>query len=373
MFSFLNNIHSNIKKMENPDFISLHRDSIMGLAILWVVFNHSGIDYGKLELLPLFLTFMKSTGYLGADIFLFVSGFGLMVGRCNKKYTLLSFYKRRFLRIMPMYWLFLTVSLVLLGNTQKLSSTLIDYTGFGFIFLNDGQWFVSAILLCYLIFPFFAKSLFKSKNKLLFFVPLVFLWAIVAIILTISAFYVDDKFSYLLLLVLRLPTFFVGGLVGYIYSKKDVSLSYLFSINFHIVFLFCCYLALVFFYLYYSKEVMKQFGLYWYPFVLGSFSLTFLLSIFFEIISKYNRSLSIILDRIGKSSLELYFIHSLIFSQISKIQFVFNYFNISLKINYLWLVAIFISVLLAIAFNSVLSHLTSSQYKPSKSINNLSR
>jgi peptidoglycan/LPS O-acetylase OafA/YrhL len=358
---------------EKGDLISIYRDSIMGLAILWVIFLHSGIDFGKTGFISYFISFIKYTGYLGVDIFFFVSGFGLMVGRCKKKYTVCSFYKRRFKRIMPMYWFFLSLSLILFGTTKNLSSIFIDYTGFGFLIFNNGHWFISAILLCYLIFPIFANSMEKSENKLRFIAVIVIACLSLAIIITTSAFLFANKFSYLLILILRLPAFFMGGLIGYIYVKGYASLNYLFSIHFHIIFIFFCYVALAFIYSFSSSGIRTLYGLYWYPFMLGSFSLTFLFSIFFDTFIKYFGFLLNISAKIGESSLELYFIHFLIFDQIPKIHLTFSYFNISIRGNYLWLVAIFTSVLLAIVFNWVWSHSILNQYQKDIPFKNLSQ
>jgi peptidoglycan/LPS O-acetylase OafA/YrhL len=355
--------NSGCKIIERANLISKYRDSIMGFAILWVAFFHSGIDFGKTGFLSYFLSFIKYTGYLGVDIFFFVSGFGLMVGRCKKKYSIYSFYKRRFLRIMPMFWFFLSLSIVLFGMTRNLSSTLIEYTGISFLLLHDfNQWFINAIIFCYLIFPFYAHFIEKSEKKLRSLSIVVLLCLLLALILSASAFIFTDKFSFLLILILRLPAFFIGGLVGYIYIKKDASFSRLFAIYLHSVLLFFCYMVLALIYLFSSSSARVLYGLNLYPFVLGSFSFTLLLSIFFEAISRHSKCLLNISDKIGKSSLELYFIHLLLFSQIVKIQSIFNFINIPIHGNYLWLIAILSSVILAIAFNSIWSLLIFAMY-----------
>lgn len=280
----------------------------------------------------------------------------------KKRPSTLSFYKRRFLRIMPVYWFFLSLYLVLIAlfgtPITNLSTILIYYTGLSFFISRTSyiHWFISAILLCYLIFPFFVNSFLNNKNKLKFLTLIVGLCLILSIILTTSTFIFANKFSFLLIVILRLPAFFIGSLIGYIYFTKDSEFSYLFSIYFHIISTFFSFIALALIYYYCSTQDRWLYGLYWYPFVLGSFSLTFLLSIFMDILHTHFGYLLNLLDKIGRSSLELYFIHLLVFAFIGS-KLIFNYFGILPASNCLWVVAIFISVILSIIFNSTLSRL----------------
>ena len=356
MFDAYTNFNLKFKNLEQSNFISLYRNSLMGIAILWIVLLHTEITFGRMGLLSDLLLFVKQTGHIGVDIFFFVSGFGLMAGWYKKRPTILHFYKRRFLRIMPIYWLFLIINLILLalsGKHWNYGSIIVDFTGFGFFIGTGGNWFISAILLCYLIFPFFANHFQTKKNKIRFLILNVGLFLVFAIILTIAAFLYCDKFSYLLISILRLPAFFIGILIGYVFIKKDDSFNYLFSIHIHIFFTLICFITFAFVFYLSSIEDRWLYGLYWYPFVLGSFSLTFLLSILLDILHKrFNHSL-IILDEIGRSSLELYFTHFLVFSYIIKIRFIFNSFGILLNGNYLWIVGIFISVVFSIIINRI--------------------
>lgn len=370
MSNFFSNINSELRKMEKPDFISQYRDSLMGIAILWIVLFHSGIDVGKhsgidfgiFRFLSVLITFLKFAGYLGVDIFFFVSGFGLMVSWYKKNNQLFFFYKRRFLRIIPMYWFFHIIDLVLrnLFGTPinavpmpNLMAIFTIYTGFSFFISSAyySQWFISTILLCYLVFPFFGNGFKKNNDKLKFSGFIVVLCLILAFVLTISAFYFKDTFSYLLIAVLRLPAFFMGSLIGYAYIKKDTGLRYLFSIYFNIFFSFLCFVILILVFHFCSTEEKAIYGLYWYPFVLGSFSLTFVLSIFLELLSKRFKFILNFLTETGKSSLELYFIHSYIFDYKDLI---FRYFAFMPGSNYKWIAAIIISVVLAIMFNRIL-------------------
>ena len=78
-----------------------YRDVWMGLAILWIVFFHSGI-WPASEL----MTSVKMLGFGGVDIFIFASGIGCFCS-LKKNNDSIKFIKRRIIRIIPTYWLFL--------------------------------------------------------------------------------------------------------------------------------------------------------------------------------------------------------------------------------------------------------------------------
>lgn len=358
IFSYIN---SEIWKVEKPDFISQYRDSLMGIAMLWIVLFHSGISFGNSGFLSLLFSFLKSAGYIGVDIFFFVSGFGLMNSWYKKSNQLSYFYKRRFLRIMPIYWFFISISLVLSNLFGKpitnLETILTLYTGINFFVCRTGSfhWFISTILFCYLVFPFFADRFQRNSDKLKFSGLIIGLCLALAVTLTISACFSVNTFNYLLIAILRLPAFFMGSLIGYTYIKKKNGFRYLFSVYFNIFFTFLCFVVLAFIFRFYSPDNMRLYGLYWYPFVLGSFSLTFLISVFLGLFSKYSGYTLNFLNKIGKSSLELYFIHSLVFDYIG---FISGYFAILPESNYSWITAISISIVLAIMLNRFLACLS---------------
>jgi peptidoglycan/LPS O-acetylase OafA/YrhL len=83
----------------NFDFVSKYRTELMGVAIFWIFFYHTGVD------IPI-LHGLFSVGWIGVEIFFFVSGFGLCAS-LQKNPSTGSFYKRRLVRILPTWWLIL--------------------------------------------------------------------------------------------------------------------------------------------------------------------------------------------------------------------------------------------------------------------------
>ena len=60
-------------KIFNYHYLSSERKTIMGFAILWIMFFHSSGDYSHFHVLKT----IKEFGNLGVDIFLLLSGIGL--------------------------------------------------------------------------------------------------------------------------------------------------------------------------------------------------------------------------------------------------------------------------------------------------------
>ena len=80
--------------------ISKYRAEIMGLSIIWIMLFHSGIPVpDHIILKALWYVFVSFGGGFGVNIFLILSGFGLMCSALkrddrNQKENILSFYKR---------------------------------------------------------------------------------------------------------------------------------------------------------------------------------------------------------------------------------------------------------------------------------------
>lgn len=131
-----------------------NRFYFMGIAMIFVVLYHCYCSIKEFDFLFLF-----SKGYIGVDIFFFFSGLGLSFSYL--KNDLSRFYKNRFLRIMPLYWVWAIIHVVVLYfYKSKLSipstldifgiATTLSYYGIGSIRSN---WYLSASICFYLLFP----------------------------------------------------------------------------------------------------------------------------------------------------------------------------------------------------------------------------
>ena len=182
--------------------IFTNRDLFMGIAIVMVVLYHynTGLWFQK----------MFYPGFLGVDIFLFFSGYGLC--RSYETHRLQDFYIRRFTRILPMFLLLAIVKCSLyIANEGTLSVidwicslTTLSYWGVGGIFID---WYLCGLMLIYVIFFFF------------FVLPRIGGAILSIILLTIAiAFNLDWTYQ---CLMERVPIFLVG-LYCYRYDETKV-------------------------------------------------------------------------------------------------------------------------------------------------------
>lgn len=151
--------------------ISDIRTYLMGVAILAVMVFHTS----KIFVVPWFIEPIQRTGYLGVDIFFFVSAYGLFYSM-KKPVLLRQWYLRRLKRILPAFWvvsIFMGV-MVHWGIYEHLREEIF----FGFLcpwanqdeYYNVIFWYIPAALLFYFLFPLFYKY---RKEVMLWYIPIV--------------------------------------------------------------------------------------------------------------------------------------------------------------------------------------------------------
>ena len=121
-----------------------NRNAFFGFSIIYILLYHSGVW-------PLF-----GRGYIGVDIFLFLSAFGLCFSL--KKHTLFKFYVRRLNRIYP---LFLLSNLLKWGIERcqgirvGLWDTVCDISGLTFLGIGGTHllWFIPSLMILYILPP----------------------------------------------------------------------------------------------------------------------------------------------------------------------------------------------------------------------------
>ena len=123
-----------------------YRSAIMGLAMLSIIFFHQ--NYVHFLPFPVF----HRIGYWGVEIFLFLSGMGMV--NALQRYTLSHAYKRRFHRILPSCMVIGTgkyLSFLLIGAPLALTGEKL-HMGWWSVFSFD-LWFIYAILAYYILTP----------------------------------------------------------------------------------------------------------------------------------------------------------------------------------------------------------------------------
>lgn len=164
-----------------------YRSFYMGIAMLWIVGYHLYIHDAEFynTQFKLMRTIFKY-GYVGVDMFFFFSAFGLCYS--YQKNSLKEFYKKRVIRIIPLYLLFEIVKFCI-GTSETLPTffyhRFLEITSL-FIFQTPFTcpneirlaWFVPSIINLYLIFPLLFKGIrylyFKNLRIQIIFIILLF-------------------------------------------------------------------------------------------------------------------------------------------------------------------------------------------------------
>jgi peptidoglycan/LPS O-acetylase OafA/YrhL len=157
----------------------LEIDLLRAAAILLIVLYHvpqstmADVSY-TVSSFPLELV-----GFLGVSIFFFVSGFSLYISNrtISNRDDVLSFYKKRMVRIYPLYWVFV-VGILILYRPSYVESVIYVVGGqalfYPIVITSDIYHFVSVILVFYLLFPLLV--FFNDYKKLIIvsIIPFVF-------------------------------------------------------------------------------------------------------------------------------------------------------------------------------------------------------
>lgn len=200
--------------IENNSFnfnqISKSRDFLFGLSIFFVVFHHLTINFTDGYLGKTY-TYFHYMGAVGVDIFLFLSAIGLYYSYSKNEDTIV-FYKRRFLRIFPAFFIivipwFFYYDIMKKGDYAWFFGHI---TSIGYWFKGSGDWFISAILLLYLLYPLLYKYLYKTNIKYAI-LRLFFLYGV--LILYLKYFFPDYTPS-LGQFLPRIPIFLTGMFIA---------------------------------------------------------------------------------------------------------------------------------------------------------------
>lgn len=271
----------------------------MGFAILWVIFYHYLGKNSEVSISNLFF----AVGHGGVDIFLFLSGFGLMFGSLTKnkiKIEKWSFYKKRIIRIFPIY--ILVILFFGFFNEKPISEILSQLLIFGFFIpgISSYDWYIPSLLILYIIFPFFFNN-FRKRPIIYFLTAILFGLLITGVLIFLQKGTVILFFS-------RIPVFVLGCWFAYELLSKDRFKNW----GENLVYISIIFLLgeMVLSY-YFSPLYLRKTALSHLPFFLITPGLCLILGSLFEFFShkKFTFYLLIGLGFIGNLSLEVYLIH----------------------------------------------------------------
>lgn len=159
------------------EFLEKNRAWLMGLSILWIIAFHY-CYYSALLPNPV-LGFLFGKGYLGVDVFMFLSAYGLCFSL--EKNTIGHYYARRAKRLFPMYIFFLAVVLAFFSKNYQdnpLWLFLFQATGVAAFRHVDVEWFVPSLICLYVSFPLVYKAVRWVYDK--------YPYAIIAIVFVLN-------------------------------------------------------------------------------------------------------------------------------------------------------------------------------------------
>lgn len=291
--------------------ISRNRASLMAFAILGVLFSHTNSDYGLFV-----LNRLCTIGYGGVDIFFFLSGFGLYFSQ-SKNSAALPFYRKRFARLYPAFFVVLVLWLTInkqwsVGYFLELASTIGYWfpSSCGWHYM---AWFVSAIILLYLIFPPYFR-LFR-RHPLASTVVACLTGFVLSGIYTyvFLTYYPPGQYNGYILFTARIPVFFVGVLFGWL-AQREAEGTFCASrgMKWLLAALFVAGLAAInlgFAFLNYGQ--LRNTALLFYPFLL--MTPAFCISMGW-LLSRLPRWCRTLLSTVGGVTLEAYMLMSLLYS-----------------------------------------------------------
>lgn len=150
-----------------------------------VILFHYGVNYYPFNL-PYLRTLILNSGFR-VSFFFFISGFvmSMVYARQLPGLKVTYFYKRRFTRIFPVYWLAFTWTIMVVVFLNHASprglNIALHFLGLQSLYpghvldLNFPTWSISVELIFYILFPFFLKWMMKLPLKKLMLITF-FIW-----------------------------------------------------------------------------------------------------------------------------------------------------------------------------------------------------
>lgn len=285
-----------------------YRSPLYGFLALWIIVFHIESTVGLPWNIPV-LSPLIQCGNICVDVFLFISGYCCCLS-FKKNQDLFSFYKRRVIRVVIPY--------LILAVPFYLWKTITHYSAFSFgkrslLFLTDifglslwtngvlTTWFVTAIILFYLVFPFvfYISSRTQSFIKAFIILALVYCFGIFIIHALFPGVYRKGCIA-----ITRFPVFCLGSLCAFFpflpNPNKRIALT---SSILILLFLGIIPIRSILDSIHANREF------YWFVYIVFTIPLVYCLYTFIRFTPPFFRRF---LSFCGEISLELYLVHILI-------------------------------------------------------------
>lgn len=284
--------------------LSKYRNFWLGCAMIAIVWYHFKLD---LPIGP--LRRFKDIGYGGVDICLLASGIGCYFSLKNDG-NLAHFFKKRFFRLMPTYWVFILcwIAFRLICDPIPLWAALGNFLGIQYLSTMGMQfnWYISGIIVFYLLSPLLIKLVDMGKS----------LWlqlALTALVfLATRLFWGNDTY---IIIASRLPVFYLGMVFGRLCMEdreiKALNIGLLAALS--VAGLLMALIIVSRF-----EALAWSMGLGWYPFLLVAPGACIILTLLARLLERVNVGRAVLraVNKLGDYSFELYLVHLGLFDVI---------------------------------------------------------
>lgn len=289
--------------MRPYDRISRYKATLMGIAILIVVYGHffyyhSGMkDYTQLN-----ITLWYTLG--SVDIFLFLSGFGIYRS-LKRNADPLQFMQRRLERLLPSYLPFILVYCAVMVLTDYMNKwqALGNLTTFGWWAQMGGQfnWYIPTLVGLYLFSPLFFAILERDRKKALLVFPLLYL---------VMAGAVGTS---LMIGLSRFPVYFLGMYLGAEAadgkqpSRRHLAISGVLMVG---------SMAALYFLVKWFPQGLNRYGFWWHPYLLSTPGCLYFTTWLLEKQDQWavTRAINRGLAFLGSRSFEIYLCHIFVYT-----------------------------------------------------------
>ena len=196
--------------LSDLSMINKYRKELMGFAILWITLFHCLADPVETLGIPV-LRGILNRGWLGVEIFLYLSGIGLFYSMHHNS-SVRQFYQRRCTRVV-IPWLILSLPYwiikTLIFDKMRVRALLLNWCGASFwLFGVKSVWYIAFLLVLYALYPLIFRLQKKNCGIIICMIAAAFVLNIV-LLLCVPAYYEKTELAFA-----RIPVFLLGSLTG---------------------------------------------------------------------------------------------------------------------------------------------------------------
>ena len=212
-----------ILKTVDVNLVNKYRKELFGIASCMIVFHHLTIKGNGNPLIDIYM-FLRLVGAMGVDLFLFLSGIGLVYSY-EKNNSIKEFYKRRCKRILPAY-------LCIAFPFSLWRDCIVGKNGIPVLVKHlllvqfwkegAGDWYIAAIFILYVLLPLIYYSIRNIPGG-----GYILILIYIALMMALRFKMIPDTFQLTSTLWARIPVFITGVIAAIKMKERVISISIL--------------------------------------------------------------------------------------------------------------------------------------------------